>query len=175
VQTISFAEQMDDTTGDTGTDSYANYVTLVDDSNTITVNVPDAWTDVSGAPIDLGDGTQSPAIVASTDIAGFNETWDTPGMQFIASAALASVSAEDLLTELAPSECTSTGRDVYDDGYFTGAYEVFENCGGTATQWVQVAAHPADQSYGVVVAVQVVSEADLEALDVILQSFNVTG
>jgi serine protease Do len=178
-QTISFADQMDDTTQDTGTDtgteSYANYVTLVDDSNTITVNVPDAWVDVSGAPIDLGDGTQSPAIVASTDIASFNETWTTPGMQFIASATLASTSAEDLLTQLAPADCTSTGRDVYDDGYFTGAYEVFENCGGTATQWVQVAAHPADQSYGVIVAVQVVSDADLEALDVILQSFNVTG
>jgi serine protease Do len=177
--TISFADQMDDTTqdtgADTGTEAYANYVTLVDDSNTITVNVPDAWVDVSGAPIDLGDGTQSPAIVASTDIASFNSTWSTPGMQFIASASLASATAEDLLNQLSPSDCTSTGRDVYDDGYFTGAYEIFENCGGTATQWVQVAAHPADQSYGVIVAVQVVSDADLEALDVILQTFNVTG
>lgn len=178
-QTISFADQMDDTTQDTGTDTgteaYANYVTLVDDSNTITVNVPDAWTDVSGAPVDLGDGTQSPAIIASTDITGLNETWTTPGMQFIASASLATTSAEDLLTQIAPTDCTSTGRDVYDDGYFTGAYEVFEGCGGTETQWVQVAAHPADGSYGVIVAVQVVSDADLEALDVILQTFNVTG
>lgn len=174
-QSLSFADQMDDPSQGEGAASYANYVTLVDDSNTITVNVPDAWVDVSGAAIDIGDGTQSPAIVASTDIEGFTSSWNTPGMQFIASASLAAASAEDLLTELAPGECTSVERDVYDDGYFTGAYEIFENCGGTSTGWVQVAAHPADQSYGVLVAVQVVSDADLEALDVILQTFNVTG
>lgn len=177
-QTVSFADQMDDTPDqpdEPGVETYANYVTLVDDSNTITVNVPDTWTDVSGASIDLGDGTQSPAIAASPNLDYYNESWDTPGMQFIASAALATTSAEELLTQLSPSECTSTGREVYDDGYFTGAYEVFENCGGTATRWVQVAAHPADQSYGVLVAVQVVNDADLEALDVILNTFNVTG
>jgi serine protease Do len=175
-QALSFADQMDTGNQDAGgAASYANYVTLVDDSGLITVNVPEEWSDVSGAPIDLGDGTESPAIIASTDIEGFNSTWGTPGMQFIASGLLASQSAEDLLDQLAPSECTSTGRDVYDDGYFSGAYEVFENCGGTATQWVQIAAHPADMNYGVLVAVQVVSDADFEALDVILQSFNVTG
>jgi serine protease Do len=176
-QTFSFADDVDDDPtepGDPGAVApYTSYVDIVDDSNAITVSVPDVWADVSGAPIDIGDGTQSPAIVAATSIDGFSNTWSTPGVQFIASPTLTQLTPEQLLDELAPADCTSTGREAYDDSFFVGAYEVFESCGGTATRWVQVAAHSADGAYAVLVGVQVVSEADLEALDVILGSFNV--
>ena len=50
---------------------------------------------------------------------------------------------------------------------------MFTDCGGTATQYYVVATTSADGAYGVVVAVQVVSDADLEALDAVLASFNI--
>jgi serine protease Do len=169
----SLQQVEDDPTNSGAEPAYENYVDLVDDSNTITVTVPEQWLDVSGAPIDLGDGQPSPAIVAAPDLAGFNETWSTPGVQFVASSALATLTPDEMLDLLPQDDCTSTGRQAYDDGYFTGVYDIFESCGGTSTRYVQVAALSADGAYGVLVAVQAVADADLEALDVILGSFNV--
>ena len=169
--TFSFAETYDDVAADAP--DYADYVTITDDSGTLSVSVPAEWTDVDGAPIDLA-GVSSPSISASTDIAGFEASWDIPGMQFVASDALATYTADELLDLGAMTECESLGREPYDDGMFTGVFETYANCGGTATSTIVVAAFPPDSSYGVVVVVQIVSDADLAALDEILRSFYVT-
>ena len=75
---------------------------------------------------------------------------------------------------IAPADCESLGRTDYDDGFFAGKYENFVSCGGTDTEYVVVATISADGTYGVVVAVQVVTAADYEALDQIMRTFNVT-
>ena len=52
---------------------------LVDDTHTITVDVPAAWTDVDTSAVSNPDGTLSPAISASTDLA----TFGTPAMRSV--------------------------------------------------------------------------------------------
>ncbi|MEZ5217190.1 MAG: hypothetical protein R2715_11565 [Ilumatobacteraceae bacterium] len=95
-------------------------------------------------------------------------------MQFVASEALVAYNSDELLDLAAPADaCTSIGREPYDDGYFTGQFETWSSCGGTDAAMVIVAAYPPDGSYGVLVVVQVVTDADLEALDQILRSFMV--
>jgi serine protease Do len=172
-QSFSFADQYaDDDATPTG-DSYEEYVAITDDTGTISVSVPTAWSDIDGAATDLGDGTASPSVVASPNIAEYHSTWTTPGMDFLASPALTQFTTSELLDTIAPTECVSQGRSAYDDGFFVGEYEVFTDCGGTATQYYVVSTTSADGAYGVVVAVQVVSDADLEALDAVLASFNI--
>lgn len=171
---FSFADQYADDDATPVGDSYEEYITIEDDSGTIAVSVPTAWSDVVGSPTDLGDGVASPTLIASPSIADYNATWSTPGMEFLASPTLTQFSSAELLDLAAPSECVSQGRNDYDDGFFVGQFEVFTDCGGTNTQFYVVASTSSDGSYGVLVAVQVVSDADLEALDNILGSFNVS-
>ena len=69
------------------------------------------------------------------------------------------------------SGCTLVERAPFDDGIYFGAYDFFENCGGGQANAVVVAVQPADGAYAVLLAVQVVSDADLEAADRILRTF----
>ncbi|NJN55828.1 MAG: hypothetical protein HC804_14435 [Anaerolineae bacterium] len=68
-------------------------------------------------------------------------------------------------------DCTHNERTEYDDGAYSGKYDVWLNCGGTETLLVVLGATPADGSYHTLVMVQVVSDADLAALDQILATF----
>lgn len=149
------------------------YVTVTDDSGTITARLPAAWTQVDGTPADIGSGAPVPSIAAAPDLEGFRTTWDVPGMEFIASPDLMEFTSAELLEALAPTDCTSFERAAYDDGFFVGEYEVFNGCGGADTVFVLVAAASNDGTNGVVVAVQALTDADFAALDVILASFDV--
>ena len=168
---FSFADEFEDQSADGA--QYTDYVTVTDDSGMLTVSVPSAWADVDGAPLDLG-GVSSPSILASTDNVAFQNNWDVPGVQFVASEALVGYTADELLDLAASPECTSDGREDYDDGAFVGRFESYANCGGTGAASIVVAAFPADGSYGVLVAVQIATDADLVALDEVLRTFNVT-
>lgn len=169
---FSFADSVD-----TGTDAgaeYTEYTTVTDDSGTLTVSVPTAWSSIDGAPVDI-DGVSSPSIIASTDVAAYNSAWDVPGVQFVASEALTGFTADELLDLGATTECTFESREDYDDGAFVGRFDTYSNCGGTGATSIVVAAFPADGSYGVLVVVQVVTDADLVALDEIIRTFNVVA
>ncbi len=172
VQSFSFAEEYSDDTPADGA-AYEDYMTVEDDTGTISVTVPTAWADVDGSSTDLGDGAASPSVVASPNIAEYHNSWTTPGLDFLASPTLTQFSTSEMLDMVAPPDCTSQGRDAYDDGFFVGEFELFTDCGGTATQYIVVASTSADGAYGVLVAVQVVTDADLEALDNVLASFNI--
>lgn len=167
---FSFADTLDDQAADGA--AYTDYMTVTDDSGMLSVSVPAEWFDVDGATVDIG-GTASPSIIASPSVADYLSTWNVPGVQFVASEALAGYTADDLLDLAGLTDCVSDGRDDYDDGAFVGRYEMFSSCGGTATSAVVVAAFPPDATYGVLVTVQVVSDADLAALDEVLRSFDV--
>jgi serine protease Do len=168
---FSFADQFEDSSADSA--DYTEYVTVTDDSGQLTVSVPTAWADVDGAPIDLG-GVSSPSILATTNVSEFQNRWDVPGVQFVASDTLLAYTADELLDLASSTDCTSTGRETYEDAHFIGRFEVFANCGGTGATTIIVAAFPTDGAYGVLVAVQVVTDADLVALDEVLRTFDVT-
>lgn len=174
-ETVSFARggNVPDV-ADTGT-TYEEYYTFENDSRTIRVDIPRAWSDTSTGSWLRGDSEvpRSIAVVAAPDINGFLNTWTTPGMFLGASRQLAQeLTPDQLLDQTAFNrECTYDSRNNYSDPLYTGKYDVWTNCGGRDTAMLLVAFTPEDGSFLGMVQVKVVSEADLEALDRILDSF----
>ena len=150
-------------------------MTIEDETGTISVTVPTAWADIDGSSTDLGDGIGVAVGDRLTEHRRFPSVMDDTGNGIPRQPhASRQFRAGELLGLIAPTDCITQGRNPYDDGFFVGEFEVFTDCGGSDTQYYAVASTSIDGAYGVVVAVQVVSDADLEALDNILGSFNVT-
>ncbi len=72
-------------------------------------------------------------------------------------------------------DCQYEGRKEYQDAAHTGLYDHYANCGGEGSDFLNLAAVPEDQSYLIWLQIQIASEADLEALDRILNTFQVIG
>ena len=119
----------------------------------------------------------SSSISAAPSLHSFYNTWDTPGVFFGASVDLLDeIEPGDLLDVLDFSdECTYDDRYDYEDAVYTGAYDLWVQCGGTNTAFVVLEAYPPGEDFAVLVQVQVVTDADLEALDVILATFDVVS
>lgn len=188
-QSFSFAEQVqvDDgnsssgssgSSGSTDTATYENYVGIYDDSQAIYVEVPAEWADVDGSNwLDSDDGSVlGSQLIASTDIAGFSGNYVTPGMQILAGAYFGDTTMGELVDVFDFSgDCTYDGRFDYSDPVYTGVYDQYSNCAGAGSVIIVLGAEPTAQNYSVVVLVQAVTEADLDALDHILNTFNVVG
>jgi serine protease Do len=179
-QSFSFAQELEQEVG-SGTDAvtYTNYNTITDDSGAITMEVPQEWSDVTGSPWNWGeeDEVVGVSVVASTNIDDFYSTYSTPGVFFGASTVLAQrYDTSTLLDQISFSgDCTSEGRFDYNDPLYTGLYDLYSNCGGAGSAVINLAAVPEDGSFIILLQVQAVSEADLDALDRILNSFQAVG
>ena len=74
----------------------------------------------------------------------------------------------------AADQCTTdNGVTDYDDGVFTGQYQYWSGCGASGAGYVVLVANPGDASYTAVIAVQILTDADWEALDQAFATFNV--
>ena len=172
----TIADQVEETSGSTlpAGSSYSQYVPVTDDSGVLQVEVPAEWADVQGSAMVLDDGSEYPQIIASTDLASYTQTYDVPGVEFVAVVG-GGVTTTDMLDALTPAECTSAGRQPYDDGLYAGEMEFFEGCAGGGTQVVTIAAQPAGGEFMAILRVQIVSDADVEALDHVIQTFQVAA
>lgn len=150
------------------------FVAISDDSGTIEVEVPAAWADVDGAGYTNDDGTWV-SVIASPDMAGFEEGWNTPGVWIAASTDAAARVSPDVLLQRADEflgqNCTPDEAAAFEDGVHTGSYAVYEECGGVGAAYIFLAATANDASYTITVAVQANSEADLAAIDRVIGSF----
>jgi hypothetical protein len=146
---------------------------LVDDTDRITVAVPSTWSDTTTAPADV-DGSTVPTISAATDLTVFFESFDAPGMRYGAFPFTAD--AQTLLDRYGdPSECDEEAVLPYSDGVFTGLWGQWTGCGPTGQSALHViASSPADSAFTAVVVVQLTGPQDQQALDVVLETFNVT-
>ncbi|MFO7537940.1 MAG: trypsin-like peptidase domain-containing protein [Chloroflexota bacterium] len=174
---FSFAQQLGGSAGDesgagVGTaDTYANYTFVNDNSGLLSVEIPVDWADVDGSPWTLEGEVIGLSVTAAPNINDFNNSWTTPGVFFGASEEFVLPTNELLdLFDFADS-CQYSGRDSYEDPVYAGVYDLWADCGGTGSLLVVVVVEPADGSYTAFVLVQVVSDADLDALDRILDSF----
>ena len=170
---FSFADEFEDEVADEAAGeagSYTDYVIVTDDSESISVEVPADWFDVDGTVSDIG-----PSVVASPSIQDFDQTWDVPGVRITASQEVGT-DLEALLDQVAQNEdCTSQGREDFETPFYSGRLEFFSDCGGVGASFVTLAALAEDGSFTVVVAMQAVTDADLDALDRIINTFQVTG
>jgi serine protease Do len=157
--------------------AYSGYVMIGDDTGALQLEVPVEWNDVDGSAWVLEGQTIGLAVSASSDLDGFINSYETPGVFFGASAALLDAyDVTGLLDDTGFDEdCTYADRYDYDDGIYTGAYDLYNNCGPTGSSIVSTVAMPEDGSFLVWVVVQITSDADVEALSRIVDSFEVVG
>jgi serine protease Do len=180
-QVYSFAQTLEqdvadtpaDNSGSTAAASYNSYTIITDDSGTLSLEVPSAWSDVNGGPWEVDGQAIGQQISAAPDLNGYSTTWTTPGVVFAVSADIAATYTEEELLDGIDfsSDCTYGGREAYSDNLYSGFYDTWSACGGTDTLFLVIAAEPASGSQTLLVQVQIVTDADLEALDYILASF----
>ena len=145
------------------------YTPLIDDTGSIVVAVPDAWTDIDTVPAVNENGSPRPYIAASPDIASFLGTFDTPGVLYAAFPF--ELNPLTLVDEFGIDHgCETIEVKTYDDPIFIGVVQVGTNCGAAGMTWNMVVATPADHSFTALVQIQ--TEADDEALQTILLTFN---
>lgn len=162
--------------GSGGSQATGDFVTVADDTGVVQVEVPAAWTEVDGTPFEDERGNVYEAVVASSDLAAYRSGWSVPGVNVLASqGAVSNTTPQDLVDELGSTlpqhGCVSEGTDAYDDGYHVGLYEYWTDCGPEKAQFLVVGATSVANDYVVLVAVQAVTEADLDAIDRVLGSF----
>jgi serine protease Do len=176
---FSFADELEGQVGDDFGDEtaalYNDYVEVQDDTGLLTMEIPVEWSaDVDGRSLvdDNGDYLAS-SIEASSNLEDFWGTYSTPGVAFYASDVLAqSYDTAGLLDELAEDySCDYDGRYEYEDGVYTGLYDLYVNCGDSESIIIELAAEPDHRGFLVYLVIQAVSDADIEALQQILDTF----
>lgn len=174
---FSFADDMNDVPAIDPADDYSQYVTVTDDTGSLTLEIPAEWADVATSSLDDGAGNALPRIEASNDLDAFASSFSAPGVQFVALPA-AAWTIDDVLSQFGQSEgCTDGGVSEYDDGKFVGRYQIWENCGGDGGPLFVVLATnlAAGGSATYLTSVQALTTADLAALDRILSTFDAAG
>lgn len=155
------------------------YTVVTDNSQSMQLEIPTAWSDVDGSTWDNEGTILGGSITAAPNVNEFWDTYTTPGVFFAASEPLASAYDDtgSLLDELSGSlDCQYDGRKDYSDNVYTGVYDLYSNCGGDGgSVIVSLAAQPADGSFMIWLTTQIIGEADLNALDHLLNSFDVIG
>lgn len=178
-QFVSFAEEIDDEVDVDAADdaeTYTTTYTVVDDSGTITVDVPVEWADLDTEPFVLDDGTPAPWIAASTSIDSlYSGTYDAPGMFMASFPEIDPANIATAIAEFAPApgECGhDDGLTDYDDGAFIGQYQLWTDCGGVGAALVILIANANSGQGAIVVGTQLLTDADFDALDTIMATFN---
>lgn len=171
-QAFSFAAELaDEMPNDSTGAGYPSYEIVFDDSRSVSVEVPTSWTDRNGAPEpEFGE-----SIYAAPDLVGFNETWDVPGVIVERSTDLTFADIDAVLEAMARSDCENrTGREAFQtsDEIFTGKFEFFSQCGGTDAAVLTIAVSPPDGNSVVRMFFQIVTDADFEAADRAIATFD---
>ena len=164
---------------DTG--SYSGYVTVSDDYGAIQMDIPAEWTDYNGVYWEDSGETIGSGISAAADLQAWKDTWTESGVFFGASDDLAKlggyVNLLDVERDYFRQYCKLNGRYDYEDAFYRGKYDVFENCGNSGNVYVVLTAVPNDnsQAFLILVEMQLAKAADWDALDRILATFQVIG
>lgn len=162
---VSIASQIADEAASPGGEAVFEYTKITDDSGRVEVEVPSTWTDRNGTSIDFL-GFTLPAVSASTDLDGFFDTWNTPGIIVVAAPELDASNFDSTLEFFAPDECDSLGSDTFEGRDLIGKFDVYVDCGGVDGMYYVVGAF-FDVIYEamVIVLAQVMDESQLEVID----------
>ncbi|TMT87089.1 hypothetical protein E2L06_11060 [Haloterrigena sp. H1] len=124
---------------------YEDQQTVTDDTGTIEVTIPAAWSDVDTAPASIG-----PSIWAAPDLEAFIASWDVPGIEVYTTTELGSDLEDALdqyLEELEVGEqCTDGGQRLFVSDEYVFLGQLFYQCGDSDTLFLAMAGTPADES-----------------------------
>jgi len=158
--------------------SYSGYTLITDNEEKIRVQVPVEWSDVeTGAWTFKGKNT-GVYLAASTNLSDFYSTRAQPGVLIAVSRSLAQTYDKDGLLGLEKRDlsrqCVHKGRFDYQNQFYSGNYDHFTNCSGKPG-WLVFTTASADRKSLILIRIAVVSEADLEAVNTIINTFQVLG
>ena len=170
-----------DPTVQAGGGRYTEFVTLSDDTGLISMQVPAAFTDISTVPLETEYGVL-PAIVAaenlSTAVGDTDSAYSGNGALLLAFTD-GGRDLVDTLVELAQFDlqnCDLAGdSEVFETGRFEGVIVTLVNCGSARSSIIYVGAQIPGESRFVVLGIQAVDEAMIQAIPTILGSFNFTN
>ena len=179
VSSGSFGQTSGPLLGGSSGSTYGSFTTIQDDTRSLEVTIPSAWSQIDGTDWIDDEGIYHYSIWAAPDITAFNDTWNTPGLKYeVTPDALRYGGYLNYLDDLSAGlgdVCIYEGMEDYDDGVFSGAFRLYTDCGGTTSAYLVLSAIPNDDPTGFIVRVeiQMVGEQDWDAADQVLDSFNV--
>ena len=158
--------------------SYSGYNLITDNEEKIRVQVPVEWGDIETGVWDFKGKKSGVFLAASADLANFYSTRSQSGVLIGVSHLLAQTYDREGLLGLEKRDlsrqCVHQGRFDYKNQFYSGKYDHFTNCSGTPGIMVFTTAS-ADGKSLIMIRIAVVSEADLEAVDTIINTFQVLG
>ena len=183
LETAMVFEDQTDTDGsdfeDTGV--YSGYTTVTDEYGAIQTDIPNEWVGVDGSNwVEDGDVIGS-TITAAADLENWNNTWNESGVRFRVSDDLAKlggyVNLLDVVREMYSPYCKLEERSDYSDALYRGKYDLYTNCEGSGNAFITLSAVPKDNSHDFLILVEmnITKEADYDALEQILATFQVIG
>ena len=127
--------------GATTTPSAGTYTLVTDDSGSISVEVPSAWSDVDGKSWDStwgGVDFSVPSITASADLSKYDKGYNESGVFFAAGPEIAKIGGYVELLDGVKSwysdSCTFDSRNDYKDDMYEGKYDIWRTAAPTKTQ-----------------------------------------
>lgn len=184
---FSFAQELGGDLGSEVSSSgelYGEYMVVTDDTGALQVEIPTAWAQVDGSIWETtwGDiNITAPSVVAAADVNRYYNYWDESGISFAASSDLGRtggyVQLLDGVRGWYESDCTYDSAADYEDELYEGRYQLWSNCGGTGSWAMVLSARPKDDVTAFLILLQltITTDADLEALDHILNTFVVVN
>jgi serine protease Do len=163
--------------------TYTDYTKVQDNLGAIQVEVPSAWSEVDGTPWTSDNGANFASVWAAPSLQEFENNWGTPGIKFNVTADKDKVGGHIQLLDASRTmaflgDCQLDGRYDYNDGYYRGLYDYYKNCGGQGgAAYLILSAVPVQDTGDVLVFVeiQLASDADVDAADHILKTFDIVG
>jgi len=155
------------------------YMAITDDSYSLYVEVPTSWNQIDGSSWSADwDGLYLEAVdvTAAPDLDAYYSSYTAPGFSFSASEDWGNIGGYIMLLDGVKhwyeDSCTYDSREKYEDPVYEGAYDYWD-CGGDAGLVVLGVRPIADPTaYLVLVQVQVITDADLDALERIMATFD---
>jgi hypothetical protein len=141
-------------------------VTIVDDTDFLTVTVPVDWDEHETFSSMRDDGSDRPQISAAPSLQQFFETFTGSGLYIVAippTTDPAVVLAQNDWTGI----CSDGGITAYDDGRFIGQQQTWLNCDDGTSRFVQFAVRPVDNSFTMFLQVAQATPDDAQLLGIV--------
>jgi hypothetical protein len=159
--------------------AYSGYTRITDNEEKITVQVPIEWNDIETAAWTYKGRNVGVFVAASGDLGNFYSMRSQPGVLIGVSHGLQNAYGKEGLLGLEKrdmsGQCHYKGRFDYKNPFYTGQYDQYTDCTTGSPNLLVFTTTSADQKFLIMLRIVVVSEADVEAADTILNTFQVLG